>query len=110
MEHRDPKNQLRECVWEKWKGHISLSSPSAMDWPWVVPLLSLSLNLLICKLGIIKVLVPHLYGSTGELKIEMICQSLLPILNHQTVDALVFVDTNAQSNFVAKETKTEEKA
>lgn len=107
MEHRGPK---RECVWDKWKGHIGLSPPSAIDWPWVVLLLSLSLNLLICKLGIIKVLAAHLYGSTGGPKIEMMCQSLLPILNHQIDVVLFLVDTNAQSNFVAKETKTEEKA
>lgn len=58
-------------------------------------------------------LTPLLHHSPGEPKIQMTCESRLPISNHQIVDILVFVvdddaDTNAQTNFTAKETKTEE--
>lgn len=58
-------------------------------------------------------LAPLLHHSPGEPKIQMTCESRLPISNHQIVDVLVVVvvdddDTNAQTNFTAKETKMEE--
>ena len=50
-----------------------------------------------------------LYHSIGEPKIEMTCESWLPMLSHQIIHILlVVVDTNAQSHFAAQGAKTEE--
>lgn len=110
----DPINQLRKHVWDQWAEDIGLRSPlPSADLGWFPYFLCTCIYLVICRLRIIKVLAPLLHHSSGEPKIQMTCESRLPISNHQIVNILALVvvdddDTNAQTNFTAKETKTEE--